>query len=499
MTISPDLPVDILIVGGIVVGPHDERQLDVGITGDRISGMYVPGAAPAAGRTIDAGGCLVIPGAIDPHVHYELDFQGLLTTEGPEYSEAAVHGGTTTVIDFAFQEPPMGPLETVAKRREQLEGRMAVDWGLHAVLTRDFDFNDIEQIGDVIRGGVPTIKTMMTYGWMSDDGQRYGAMCEVAEQGGLSLVHAEDDAIANWLTAKYAREGKTHGAYVSETRGPLVEEAAVRRALFLAERAGSPLYVLHVSAGAAIHAITEARGRGLPMYGETLSAYLSFTQDDLWDETPLEVDGRDWGPRGLLYNNFPTPKFAADREQIWDAILDDRLQVVATDHCSTSLKDRAEQMGTTMDSMQAGQSAVELRVELLYSTAVATGRCSASRWVQLIATNPARLLGLAPAKGEIAVGADADIAIFDPRTRWTVDWRALHMSVPYSCWDGWEMTGKVRDVLLRGEVLIADGQYVGPRRAGRYIERTLADQVSARPLDPTLTQRASAGTFGARR
>lgn len=489
---TSDRPIDILIAGGTVVGPRDERRLDVSITGEQITGLHEPGTAPVAGRTIDATGCLVIPGAIDPHVHYELDFQGLLTTEGPEYSAAAVHGGTTTVIDFAFQEPPRRPVEAIASRIEQLDGRMAVDWGLHVVLTRDFGFEDIEQIGDVIRGGVPTVKTMMTYGWMSDDGQRYGAMCEVAEHGGLSLVHAEDEAIANWLTAKYAREGKTHAAYVSETRGPLVEEAAVRRALFLAERAGSPLYVLHVSAGASVDAITEARSRGLPMYGETLSAYLSFTQDDMRDETPLMVDGEVWGPRGLLYNNFPTPKFAADREQLWEAILDDRLQVVATDHCSTSLRDRTEQMGSTMDAMQAGQSAVELRVELLYSNAVATGRCSASRWVQLISTNPAQLLGLAPAKGEIAVGADADVVVFDPARRWTVDWRELHMREPYSCWDGWEMTGKVRDVLLRGEMLIEGEQFVGPPRSGRYIPRTLADHVTANPLDPTLTQPAGA-------
>ncbi|QEC47565.1 amidohydrolase family protein [Baekduia soli] len=487
MTSSTDAPVhDVVIAGGTVVGPRDERALDVSIDGERISGLHEPGTAGPAKRTIDATGCLVVPGAIDPHVHYGMDFQGLLVTEGPEYSAAAVHGGTTTVIDFAFQETK-GPLDTLADRRAFLDGSMATDWSLHTILTREFSFEDIEQIGDVIRAGCPTIKTMMTYGWMSDDGRRYGAMCEVAEHGGLSLVHAEDDAIANWLHEKYKREGKQHASYVSETRGPLVEEAAVRRALFLAERAGSPLYVLHVAAGAAVDAIAEARSRGLPMYGETLSAYLSWTQENMRDETPLIVDGKAWGPRGLLYNNFPVPKFPADREQLWEAILDDRLQVVATDHCSTTLEDRMEKMGTTQDSMQAGQSAVELRVELLYSMAVATGRCSASRWVQLIATNPAQLMGLAPAKGEIAVGADADVVVFDPARQWTVDWRELHMSVPYSCWDGQEMTGKVRDVLRRGEVLIDRGNYVGSTTGGHFIERTLAPHVTANPLDPSIT------------
>jgi dihydropyrimidinase len=484
---SVDATHDVVVTGGTVVGPDGEAELDVAIDGEHISGLHEHGGAGPARRVIDATGCLVIPGAIDPHVHYELDFQGILTTEGPEYTAAAVHGGNTSVIDFAFQDG-LGLTETVARRREQLDGRMAVDWGLHAVLTREFTFENIEEIGDVIAGGIPTIKTMMTYGWMSDDGRRYGAMCEVAAHGGMSLVHAEDDDIANWLTAKYLREGKTHGAYVCETRGPLVEEAAVRRALFLAERAGSPLYVLHMAAGAAVDALTEARSRGLPMYGETLAAYLSFTQDDIWDETPLEAEGRVWGPRGLLYANFPTPKFKPDRDALWQAIADDRLQAVSTDHCSTTLKDRWEKMGTTVDSMQAGQSAVELRVPLLYSNGVATGRFSASRWVELIASNPARLMGLAPAKGVIAQGADADVVVFDHRRTWTVHWEDLHMSQPYSCWDGWELTGKVRDVLLRGEVLIESGNYVGSKAAGRYMPRRLPPEVIANPLDPSLTR-----------
>jgi dihydropyrimidinase len=479
---------DVLIVGGTVVGPRDERALDVSIDGEKIAGLHEPGQGGEARRVIDAGGCLVIPGAIDPHVHYDLDFQGLLTTEGADYTSAAVHSGVTTLIDFAFQEQ-LGPVDTVAHRRSVLEGRMATDWGLHHALTRDFTFEDIEQVGDVIAGGVPTIKTLTTYGWMSDDGRRYGLMCEVADKGGMSLVHAEDDAIANWLTGKYLREGKTHGSYVSETRGPLVEEAATRRTIFLCERAGSPLYVLHMAAGAAVDALTEARSRGLPMYGETLSAYLSFTQENMRDETPLIVDGEEWGPRGLLYNNFPVPKFKEDRDKLWEAIIDDRLQAVATDHCSTTLKDRMEQMGTTMDSMQAGQSAAEVRVPLLYTTLVGSGKASASRWVELISTNPARLMGLA-GKGEIVPGADADVVVFDPNKSWTVDWREMHMSVPYSCWDGWELTGKARDVLLRGELLVENENYVGSKTSGRYIERKLSPEYLANPQDPSLTRTA---------
>src|SRR4051812_27461787 len=224
---------DLVISGGTVVGPGGESELDVAIDGEKIAGLFEPGTAGDAKRVIDASGCLVAPGGIDPHVHYGMDFQGLLVTEGPDHTDAAVHGGNTTVVDFAFQEPPTGPLQTIADRRAEMEGRMALDWGLHVILTKDFSFEDIEQIGDVVASGVPTIKTMMTYGWMSDDGRRYDLMCEVGKHRGMSVVHAEDDDIAKWLAAKYVREGKTHGAYICEVRGPLVEEAAVRRALFL--------------------------------------------------------------------------------------------------------------------------------------------------------------------------------------------------------------------------------------------------------------------------
>ena len=477
---------DLLIRGGTVVSHEAERRLDVAIDGEKIAALYEPGGDAQAARTIDATGHLVIPGGIDPHVHYALNFQGILETEGPENTPAAVHGGNTTVLDFAFMEPPRGLIETIAEKKERLEGNMAVDWGLHAILTGEFSFEHIEEIGDAIAGGIPTVKTMMTYGWMCDDGRRYGTMLETGRHGGMSLVHAEDDAIANWLTAKYVREGKTHGAYICEVRGPLVEEAATRRALFLAERAGCPLYVLHMAAGSAIDALSECRARGLPMYGETLAAYLSFTQDDLWDETPIEVDGKP-RPRGLLYNNYPTPKFGPDRDTCWAAITDDRLQAVATDHCLVKLTDRYEVMGTTVDGMQAGQAAVELRVPLVYSKGVASGRFSASRWVELISYNPARLMGLWPAKGELAPGADADVVVFDPDRTWTVHWEDLHMSEPYSCWDGWELTGKVRDTIRRGQVLVDQGNYVGSKTDGRFVERKLLGELTATPLDPSLT------------
>jgi dihydropyrimidinase len=483
---------DLLIINGTVVTPSGSEPLDVAVDGELIAATGPHGTLGSeAKKVIDAAGCLVIPGGIDPHVHYAMDFEHVVLTEGPAYSFAAALGGNTSVIDFAFQEPPQGLNDAIATRKAEFEGNMAIDYSVHAILTKGFSYDEVEEIGQAIADGVPTIKTMMTYGYMSDDGQMYGAMTETAAHGGMYVVHAEDDAIAKWLTGKYIREGKTHGAYICEVRGPLVEEAAIRRAMFLAERTGVPLYILHMAAGSGIEALAEKRALGLPFYGETLSAYLSFTQDELWDETPIEVEGVTYNARGLLYNNYPTPKFGPDRDTCWAALADGRLQTVATDHALVSLKDRFNVMSTTIDNMQAGQASVETRIPILYSEGVAKGRISVERWVELISVNPAKLLGMWPRKGRIAEGADADLVVFDPNKEWTVDWRELHMSGGYSCWDGWELTGKVRDTILRGSVLVENERYVGSKTGGRFVGRALLPEVVAGDFSFTSTALAA--------
>src|SRR5579872_240772 len=195
---------DLLIVGGTVVTPTAADACDVAVDGETITAVAPAGSLGSeAKRVIDATGCYVIPGGIDPHVHYAMNFENIILTEGPPYSFAAAIGGNTSVIDFAFQEPPQGLMDAIAARKDEFAGQMAIDYSLHAILTKTFSFDVVEEIGQAIAEGVPTIKTMMTYGYMTDDGQRWGAMNEVAKHGGMSVVHAEDDAIARWLTAQY--------------------------------------------------------------------------------------------------------------------------------------------------------------------------------------------------------------------------------------------------------------------------------------------------------
>jgi dihydropyrimidinase len=479
---------DLVVLNGTVVSPAGEWALDVGVRGETIAALGEPGSlGTEAARVIDASGCLVIPGGVDPHCHYSMTFEHVLTTEQQEFSPAAAFGGTTTLVDFAFVEGGASLVDAVAAKKDEAASRMAVDYGLHAILCGDVSFENIEQIGDAIRGGIATIKTFTTYGYMTGDGRRFGIMQAVAEHGGMSVVHAEDDDIANFLTARYVREGKTHGAYISEVRNSLVEEAAVRRCLLLAERSGSPLYILHMAAGAGIRALAEARERGLPVYGETLPVYLSFTQEDLWDDTEVEIEGHRYPYRGLLHNNYPTIKTAADREECWRALADGRLHTVGSDHALISVRDRFVTMGCELPFVQAGQASVELRLPLVFDRGVRTGRMSASRWVEVVATNPAKLMGLWPRKGELLEGGDADIVVFDPARTWTVDWReTLHMSAEYSIWQGWELQGAVRDTILRGRVLVEDGAWAAAasRTDGRFLPRRILPEVARSAAQP---------------
>ena len=471
---------DLAVINGTLVTEHGAKPADVVVSGESVASIEEPGRAGPAARVIDASGMLVLPGGVDPHVHYELEALGA-RSESLDHSIDALFGGSTTVIDFAFHEEGASAHDTVAERKALFEGRTAPDWGLHVVLCGEVSFEVIDEVADLVRNGMPTIKTMTTYGFMMDDGHRWGVMNAVGEAGGLNVIHAEDDDVANWLTKKYKREGKTHGAYISETRPSLVEELAVRRALLLAERSESALYVLHVAAARAVDAIAEARARGLPRYGETLTPYLSFTDENLWEEG-----------RGLTFNNYPTIKSKHDQDVLWAAIADNRLQGVSSDHFLIKKADRDTKMGVTIEDLQCGQAGVELRLPVLYTLGVAGGRLDLVRFVELTSTNPAKLMGLYPRKGTLAPGSDADIVLFDPDRRWTVSLDALHMDSDYNCWEGWELRGKPVTVILRGKPVIESERVVGSQTRGRFQERRIAADVLERPVDLSLTSQPTA-------
>lgn len=465
---------DVVVRNGTVVTATRTELRDVATRGTTIAAIERHGTFDGqAKHVIDASGCLVIPGGVDPHCHYNLDNWGKFRTEGQEHSAAAAFGGTTTILDFATHKAPESVADAIAAKRAEADGRMAVDYGLHLILRGNPSPATIGQIGDAVRAGVPSVKTFTCYEDECDDGHRFAVMQEVARTGGMSMIHAEDASLINWFTDAYRAAGKTQGAYVSETRNALVEEAAIRRTMLLAERSGSALYVVHMAAASGVNALAEGRARGLPFYGETLTPYLSFTADDLWIEDPVVIDGHEYGPRGLLYNNFPTPKADTDRETLWTALADGRLQTVGSDHAAITVANRYEKQGTTIESMQAGQAGVELRVPVTFHLGVNGGRITPNQFVEVVSTNAAKLMGLYPKKGELAVGSDADIVVIDPNLKWTVRLEDLHMSVDYNCWDGWELQGGVCATTLRGQVLIENREWVGPKTAGEFVHRTI--------------------------
>jgi dihydropyrimidinase len=487
---------DLLVLGGTVVTETSIRQLDIGVTGDQIAAIGLPGVLGSeAAKVVEAEGCYVIPGGVDTHVHYTSPRiptrAGDIECETQDYSFAAALGGVTTIIDFAFQGPPQTLHDAVDDKKKEAEGRMAVDYGLHAALTKDFSHEVIDEIGDVIKNGIPTIKTLMIYPYfMSDDGRRWEVMTRVAEHGGMSMVHAEDHALNDWLREKYVREGKTHGAYTVEIRGPLVEEAAVRRAMLLAERSGSSLFVLHLGAGSAVEALAEGRAKGLPFYGETLPQYLSFTADKLWDDEA----------RGLLWATTPPLKYQEDQDVLWQALADDRLQVVASDHFAITSQTKFEEQGTTIESLMAGYHAIELRMELMFHSGVQEGRIGLRRFVELTSTNPAKLMGLYPKKGTLSQGADADIVVIDPQKTWTVHADDLHSIADYTHWEGWELKGKVVTTIMRGSVLVDDGSFVGSKTGGQFIPRTLDRDAISHPRAVSTTSGSGiVGLAGAQR
>jgi dihydropyrimidinase len=471
---------DLVVRSDSVVTPSGIIALDVGVRDGRVATMAEMGTLRDSKELIDATGKLLIPGGVDPHCHYGLcrpanpDVCG----ESQDYSIAAAMGGTTTIIDFAIQSGSQSIRDALDEKLAQADGRMAVDYGFHVILTGNPSFEILDEIGETIAGGNPTIKTLTTYSWQMDDGHRLGVMREVARSGGLSVIHAEDDAIAAFQTQALQREGKTYGAYVSQARNALVEEAAIARALLLAERAGSPLYVLHMAAASGVAALARARDKGLPAFGETLIAYLSFNQEALWSGHPENNEG-------LLYNNFPTLKEEEDRTALWAGVRDGALQIVSSDHMAYTKHDRLTRVGTTIDSMCGGQSAVELRVPVLFHLGVASGRISPERFVELVSTNPARLMGLYPRKGAIAVGSDADLVVIDPARTTRVTAAGLHMSSDFSCWEGWELHGSVSATVLRGTVLARDGSPVGPRASGAFLKRQIDPTVFRTPTMPS--------------
>lgn len=456
---------DLVIEGGTVVTGGSAVLADVGIADGRIVLIGLPGALPSdASERLDATGKYVVPGGIDAHVHFNIKVTEAMSAQSAvDGSRAAAFGGTTTFVDFAFQSGEGSPVEAVQSKIDELGGQGPnVDYGLHLMLTGPLSFAAMDEIPAVVAGGVSSFKMFTTFAegsasgnLLSDDGRIWGVMERTHRAGGLVQVHCEDDCIIDYHVRGLYRDGQQAARNIHRARPPLAEEAAIRRMILLSERSGCPLYVVHVSSTLGIDAIREAKARRLPVSGEVLHNYLAFTSENyaLTD--------------GLIYHNYPPLKSPADQAALWTAIADGGLDTVASD--DFTIPKAAKLSGPMVDNAPGGHNGVETRMNILFSEGVAQRRLTIERYAQLSAENPARLFGIYPQKGAIAVGSDADVIVIDPSVRETIRLSGLHSDCDYSVWDGWELEGKVTTTILRGSVLVRDGDWVGETGSGRFV------------------------------
>ena len=468
-----------LISGGTVVTAIDTVTADLLIEDEVIVAIGTPGThawADEADKVIDATGKLVVPGGIDPHTHMELPFGGTYASDTFESgSRAAAFGGTTTIIDFAVQVKGESIIDGFDTWMAKAQGNCAIDFGFH-MIAGDINEQSLSDMDILIDRGCTSFKLFMAYPgvFYSDDGEILRAMQKAAETNSMIMMHAENGMAIDVLREQALARGETDPVYHSLTRPSVTESEATHRAIVLAELAGAHLYVVHMSAKEAVEEIAEARDRGLPVFAETCPQYLFLSVEEHLDSEGFE---------GAKYVcSTPIRKRAeGHQDALWMGLATNDLQVVSTDHCPFCMDDHPV-LGTQkklgvgdFTKIPNGLPGVEDRFQLIYHGGVVEGRISLNRWIELTSTAAAKIFGMYPKKGTIAVGSDADIVVFDPDVEWRKSVTQHHMDVDYSAYEGKDVKGKVETVLLRGRVIVDGDEYLGDIGDGRYIPR---DRVS---------------------
>jgi dihydropyrimidinase len=465
-----------LIAGGLLVGAEGAREADLWIEDGRVAAI---GSPPGweADRTLDASGRYVLPGCVDVHTHMDLAVVGNAGPEGggeelgaestaddfASGTAAAAFGGTTTIVDFAEQAPGQTLADGVRAWHEKLARAAApIDVGFHLIV-RDLGESPRRELAGLIEEGVTSLKLFMAYkgDLMVDDATLWRAMELAAELGAVVMVHAENGDVIHGLVERARAEGRREPRFHAATRPCGTEVEAVNRAIAMAAMAGCALYVVHVSCAGSVEPIEAARRRGQPVFAETCTHYL------LTDESDLERPGFE----GAKFVFTPPPRRAADRERLWRALRSDALSVVSSDHSPASFEARARLGRDDFAKIPNGTGGVEERLMLVHHHGVNAGRISLERMVELLATNPAKLLGLHPRKGTLGVGADADLVIFDPGREATLRAADLHSRSDHTIYEGETVRGAPESVFVRGEPVVEGGELVAPAGWGEFVPR----------------------------
>jgi dihydropyrimidinase len=452
-----------LIKNGTVVTAERSFAADILIDGEKIRDIASALPAEQAGRIIDAAGMLLLPGGIDVHTHLDMPFGGTTSCDDFETgTRAAAFGGTTTLIDFAIQPKGTKMRDALDIWWKKAEGRASIDYGLHMIVT-DLGEAGLEDMDSLVAEGVASFKLFMAYPGvlMVDDATIFQALGRTAKNGALICMHAENGGVIDVIVRRALAEGKTAPIYHALTRPVTAEAEAVHRAIAMAEIAGAPVYIVHLSSEDALNEVREARDRGLPIFAETCPQYLLLNIEEM--QRP--------GFESAKYVFTPPLREKHHPPKLWEGLKHDHLQVVSTDHCPFCFADQKSLGKDDFTKIPNGGPGVENRLQLLYHHGVNLGRLSLNRFVELVATTPAKLFGLYPRKGTLAAGSDADIVVWDPQADHTITAKTHHMRVDYSMFEGFTVKGNARLVMSRGEVLVDDGSYLGRPGRGQFLKR----------------------------
>ena len=467
--------VDLVVRGDTVVTPQGVGAYDIAIAGEQIVAVAAKGGLPVPDgvRLIDATGKIIMPGGIDPHVHCKWflpnpDGSAGLTDPPDVVGRAAVHGGTTTIIDFTRASQGANLQDAIAQREQDWKGHCACDYAQHIMVEGALPLDLLGQLAEAIQAGFPTVKIFTTditpsrKGRMVDFGDIWEVFQVLKANGGLGVIHSEDNDIVMHMYGKLIREGRTGFANMAEVHNTLSEDISFRRVIRLAEKVGATLYMMHTSAASGVSAIREARARGVPIYGESLHQYMLYTSEDYQR------------PNGQIYHTYPSLKSAEDQAALWAGTLDGCINCVATDEICCTLAKKLQ--GVRIDDTTGGNAGVEPRVALMYTEMVGRRGYSLSRFVDLVSTNAAKIMGLYPRKGAIAAGSDADICVLDPTDKRTIRAQDLH-EADYTPWEGRKMEAWPCLTVLRGKIVVEGGVYKGSLDDGKWQHRKVASDM----------------------
>ena len=471
---------DLVIRGGQVVAPWGGGPWDVAVQGDKIVAVAEPETLPDdVGRVLDATGKIVIPGGIEPHAHASMPLpypghrsQGLTSGSPEVISQAAIFGGTTTVVDFANWRQGSDLAEAIERKDAVFKGHSYADYSFHCILVGmgtegstpqehvALPLSVIDQIEDLVRGGFTTVKVWTTNTTttrpkqMIEFGYIWAMMERLAAAGGVLAVHAEDNDIVMFMNRRLHEEERTGTEFLHEAHNNLSEDMSFSRVIRMAGHTGAAIYLMHVSANEGVNAIAEGRSRGQPIYGETLHHYATFNSQEYRK------------PDGPLYHTYPSLKYQQDADALWQGLVDGRLSTVATDvlWCSRDVK----LSGNTIETTVGGSSATEERIGITYTEGVVKRGMSLPRFVDVTSANAARILGMYPRKGALAPGSDADIVLIDPNVKKQLSLSDLH-GMDHSVWEGWEVQGWPVVSVLRGKVVVENGKLLGDASDGQLI------------------------------